>query len=92
MEEKKQEPQPDKPEVEESKMDGIQAASASDDQPAKKKLKGPKPRGLTKFKPVAAEEVEVEEGEMSLNQKRKRDQRIAKKEAEDKARREEEER
>ena len=57
-----------------------------------KKIKGPKPRGLTKFKPVAAQEQKIEEEEMSENQKRKREQQRLKKEAEEKARREEEER
>ena len=70
-EEKKEEPKPEKPPVvEESKVDASQSAAeaaSSEEQPAKKKLKGPKPRGLTKFKPVATEEVEVEESEMSLN-------------------------
>ena len=36
-----------------------------------KKIKGPKPRGLTKFKPIAAEEQKIEETELSENQRRK---------------------
>lgn len=32
-----------------------------------KKIKGPKPRGLTKFKPVAPEEQKIEETELSEN-------------------------
>ena len=36
-----------------------------------KKIKGPKPRGLTKFKPMASEEQVIEETELSENQKKK---------------------
>ena len=50
-----------------------------------KKIKGPKPRGLTKFKPIAAEEQKIEETELSENQKRKLEKQRAKKEAEEKA-------
>ena len=57
-----------------------------------KKVKGPKPRGLTKFKAVSTEEPQIAESELSENQKRKREQARLKKEAEEKALREEQER
>lgn len=57
-----------------------------------RKIKGPKPRGLTKFKPIASEDQQIEENDLSENQKRKLEKQRAKKEAEDKAKREEEER
>ena len=38
-----------------------------------RKIKGPKPHGKTKFKPVVSEEPVVEESELSQNQIKKRE-------------------
>lgn len=56
-----------------------------------KKIKGPKPRGLTKFKPMASEEQVIEETELSENQKKKIETKRLKREAEEKAYKEEQE-
>ena len=36
-----------------------------------KKIKGPRPHGKTKFKQIAAEEVVIDDSELSENQRRK---------------------
>ena len=60
--------------------------------PEKVVRKGPKPKGMAKFKPVKTEEKEIEENDLSVHQKKKRDERKIKQEAEEKARKEEAER
>ena len=47
---------------------------------------------MAKFKPVKSEEAQIDESEMSLNQKRQLEEKRIKQEAEDKARKEEAER
>ena len=88
---KREEPKPKTPE-DSDKSEEEKKEEEKKPEPPKIVRKGPKPRGMKKFKPVPQEEVEIAEHEMSANQKRKYEEKKAKQEAEEKARKEEAER
>ena len=64
---KREEPKPKTPEESDKSEEEEKKEEEKKPEPPKVVRKGPKPRGMKKFKPVPAEEVEVAEHEMSAN-------------------------